>query len=160
MGQLNRRFPVREVCINTRTFQQHEGALTMTERSEEGDIIAVRIPHTHIGRLEGNRRLWLLMDGLEENDFDRLTSPWFEPLNDNFNIVDETVYQKRRFCIPLDRLATIAPALNTVRARNNLELYQPFQLVDTDFPFWWLCPSCAPISVYGLVYDKARSRFL
>lgn len=68
-------------------------------------------------------------------------------------------YDKRRFCVPLEGLGERFPALDLVRVRDQRDPYQFFIPLDTQQGLgagrfleesWHV-----PLSIHGLIYDKA-----
>lgn len=144
MGQTNPKYPVFEIAISC----EHGGTHTngTKERKCVGDIIAIRPPLGMIGGKEMGGYLWLHVEGLEEN------AMW--------HLVDTVDgFDKRRYCIPLDRLTAIVPSFNSSRAKDLDDKYQPFLNVDEEPPFRHL-NKARPYNVHGLVYDKQMSRFI
>ena len=124
------------------------------ERKKEGDIITVRPTGTGIGTKEAKIYLWLRLEGLADRAaFDDLGSPLFEP--------DEATglkYDKRRYCIPMERILIVEPTFDVDRARDEADLYQPFMVVDVeDFTYVTVDP---PLQTSGLVYDKVIGDYL
>ena len=131
-----------------------------SERAMEGDIVTIRSPHNGIGTGERSNFLWLRIEGLDRNDMDRLKDPNAEPLDEEGEFIEpHTKYDKRRFCIPLERLKKVAPWLDLVRVRCEVDNYQPFIQVDEETGNY-IGGIRRPLSVHGLVYDKAKQRFL
>lgn len=149
MATWPREYPIMELCLNTRNMAQLASG---NERSVEGDIVVIRRPHTHIGKLEGLRRIWLLVEGFSIREFEVLT----QRLQEN-----GVKYDKRRFCIPFARLKRMAPFFDIDKARDNTILYQPFMCIDEDGPYWYLHGSCRkPLEAHGLIFDRLTQRYL
>lgn len=148
MGQTNPNYPVFEIAISCEHGGTHSGGLK--ERKCVGDIIAIRRPAQAIGSKEMSRFLWLRVEGLEENEMARLT----DPIEQN----GET-YDKRRYCIPLERLQAIVPSFNVNRAKDLNDKYQPFLNVDEEPPYRFIGQH-RPLNVRGLVFDKLTGRFI
>jgi|SRR3990167_179690 len=144
MGYTNHNYPVMEIAISCEHGGTHTGGTK--ERKCVGDIIAIRRPAQAVGRLEQSGYLWLRIEGLEENEMARLTDPI-------------EGHDKRRYCIPLDRLAQVVPSFNVARARDLADKYQPFLGVDEDPPFRFIC-SERPFNVHGLVWDKQTGGYI
>lgn len=131
------------------------------EYVEEGDIVCLRrynrAAHRGIGLQEMQHFLWLRLTGLDDTEMDMLSSSW--------DAVDEgdAAYGKRRFCIPLKRLAQVIPTVNPVLARDPTAIHQPCCPVDEE-------PSSltrglyyslnTPLPVQGLVFDKLTMRYV
>lgn len=143
MGYTNRKYPVMEVAIRTRSYKDHDD-----ERAKEGDIIAVRPPHFVIGTAERTGYIWLRIEGLEEGDFG-LQRTVFE---------GKTRFDKRRYSIPLHKLKQVYPAFDINRAKDINDEYQPFIVLDLDTGVY-LAPH-KPFSVHGLVFDKVKGEYL
>lgn len=150
MGDTNPNFPTREIVIALENAPDNASG---TERIKIGDIIAVRPPGSFIGRLESRRYLWLHIDGLEENTFAIFMKQVFEPTDPQ-----GTPYDKRRYCIPLDRLEIVYPALNQTRALDLDDFYQPFLTIDSeDFE---ILTAGSPFDVNGLIFDKVIGDYI
>ena len=122
------------------------------ERVQEGDIVGVRKPHFGIGPGEVRRYLWLQVHGLDDNEMSVLNQSVME---------GDIVHDKRRYCIPLDRLTGI----DLGRVRDVNDAYQPFLPVDQDHVddvegrMDYLDVGLTPLDVHGLVFDKATRKF-
>lgn len=149
MGQTDRKYPTMQIAISVEDC----APIGDTERKQLGDIIAVRAPSDGIGKLEAATYLWLNIKGLEENEFADLVKPIF-------NAAGSIVYDKRRFCIPLERLQRAAAFLDITRAVDTTDIYQPFLNVDGDFPYLFFPRQYSPLDVHGLVFDKDTGRYL
>lgn len=149
MGETNRQFPVAEVAISMMGFQQSGG---IKERIQVGDISGVRRPLGQIGWAEMRTYLWLHIEGLEENELFQLGDlMWVsEPGGER--------YDKRRYSIPLERLQQLFPTFDVNRALDTADYYQPFMPFDEDNGFTLIAEK--PLSVHGLVFDKATMEFL
>jgi hypothetical protein len=145
MGQTIKRYPVLEVAVLT---QSHAPLASGHERAVEGDIIAARPPLAGIGMLEMHRHLWLRLDGIEEGEVS-LT----ESVRDG-----QTAYEKRRYQIPLARLAQLVPGFDPDKARNTTEVYQPFCVTDEDSGLF--ATAEVPLDVRGLVFDTLTGEYL
>lgn len=153
MGHTNPNYPVMEIALSCEHGGTHSGGLK--ERKAVGDIIAIRKPGSAIGSAEMSRYLWLRIEGLEENQMYRLTDPVYSnPADDS-----SAVFDKRRYCIPLDRLKAITPSLDIARATNLNDKYQPFLGVDEEPPFRFIS-DVRPVNVHGLIFDKVTGRFI
>ena len=166
LAPILRRYPIMEICVTTRS----KAALASgAERSQEGDIIEVRAPNDGIGLSEARTLLWLRFEGLEDWEYGLLKDLWTEPLmilRDDRVDQYPPVFDKRRYCIPLERLKGVAPFFDLARARDGADPYQPFLPIDTDdddirFQHVYF-PGMArpPLRIEGLIYDKARQVFL
>ena len=156
MGYTNPNYPVMEIAINT----ENHAPNGENERSLEGDIIAVRKPLDYIGTKEANTFLWLLVEGLEENEIARLNEIFYEPFSADGSFSDENKvkYDKRRFCIPLERLKQIVPTFDEIKARDRNLVYQPFLPVDEDTGYF--ITKAKPLNVHGLIFDKQLGKYL
>lgn len=148
MGYTNPRYPVFEIALSCEYGGTHTGGLM--ERKVHGDIIAMRPPSTAVGSGEMSRFLWLRIEGLEENEMAKLA---------DLLVVNEQIFDKRRYCIPLDRLKAVVPSFDIARAKDSADKYQPFLGVDEETPFRFVRDH-RPLNVHGLVYDKLKSRFI
>ncbi len=157
MGETNPTYPVREIALAC--FSKPD--LNGNERIQEGDIVAVRKPNISIGRKEANIYLWLRLEGLEENEMARLADCLYEPneLNVESGVPTGNRYDKRRYCIPFDRLKEVYPAFNMEKARDPDVVYQPFLGIDENDLFYFLTEE-PPFSVSGLVFDKQTGEYL
>lgn len=155
MGWTSRDYPVAEIALSL----EYGGVLASGhERKIVGDIIAIRKPSAGIGMAEMKRFLWLRVEGLEENEFGTLTMLESEEGGPG---EDLTSYDKRRYCIPLERLKALYPDFDINRALDSDDIYQPFLPVDEDGPALYLTSSVvAPLSVEGLVFDKRTRTYL
>lgn len=154
MGLTKPQYPVFEIAVSCEHGGTHSGGLK--ERKCVGDIIAIRKPAGAVGRLEQSGYLWLRIEGLEENDMARLT----EPMTDTGNVDTATViYDKRRYCIPFERLQAIVPSFNVSRALNAADKYQPFIGVDEEPPYRFVREQ-RPLNVHGLIFDKQTRKFI
>ena len=144
MGQTTRDYRMWEAAIAVEDCAPHTNGTK--ERKLAGDIIALRRPGTAIGRLERSPYLWLRLGGMDENDMARLTDGL-----DGFD--------KRRYCIPLARLAAVVPGFSVARALDAADAYQPFLPSDAEPPYAFLA-SATVLDVHGLVFDKETRRYL
>jgi len=149
MSDINTNYPVMEIALSLVSYTPLESG---HERVIEGDIVAVRNPGTGVGRKEVEEFLWLRIEGLEDSEFDRLTQT-----------VETTAgeFDKRRFCIPLEKLEELDPEFDIDLALEDDRIYQPFLLVDyeTDYSFI-LEDGHLPFEVNGLIYDKVTGEYL
>jgi hypothetical protein len=120
------------------------------ERSKEGDIINVRSPHLGTGKAVHKNYLKLLVSGLDKYELGSL-SELMEAENG-------TLYDKRRYCIPLERLKMFYPSLDIGKLKDRNESYQPICMVDEDTNNFFY--QGAPLDVHGLVFDKLKMRYL
>ena len=122
----------------------------------EADIITCRKPIGCIGRKERTEYLWLRVQGSDAGQLDALA--WPIEINVNAEGVG-TVVEKRRYCVPLDRLKKLY-RIDLARTRDLNDDYQPF------YPVNYITGECiledahAPLKIAGLVYDKLEKRFL
>ena len=89
------------------------------ERACAGDIIGVRKPfgHGEVGRAERSAYLWVRLEAQAQIGDMNLTQ---------LNVENGTVYEKRRYCIPFQRLKQVSPWLDVVRVKDKADPYQPF----------------------------------
>jgi hypothetical protein len=114
--------------------------------------VAVRKPNVGIGAKETKSYLWLRVEGLEEGEFPKLVN----------YIMDSTsniIYDKRRYCIPLEKLKENYPDFDIDLALDQDTIYQPFLLLDDDYTFI-LENDVQPFQVSGLIYDKITGDYL
>ena len=121
----------------------------LVDRKKVGDIIAVREPGVGIGRKETHEYLWLTVRG-KWSDIHALTKPWAE---------NGVKYEKRRFCIPLDRLKEVYPDFDKNRALDLSDFYQPFNPTDKETGLF-LFKNNKVFDIKGLVYDKEKGKYL
>lgn len=163
MPLIIRKYESREVGILVRGYFPHSFE---SERAIEGDIIAIRRPGLGLGMATMSNYLWLVIEGLDRELMDRYKDNDEEPLDETgsfFEARDGGVrykqYDKRRFCIPLQRLKLVAPWLDLNRVRDINDIYQPFVMLDEETGHY-VSEGRKPLSLHGLVYDKAKQRFL
>ena len=121
------------------------------ERKLEGDMITYRRPAGGIGTKEAHRYLWLRIEGLSDAETYRLVDPVQAS-------EDEPIYDKRRYAIPLARLAQVVPAISLARLRDVTDAYQPFCELDHEARYQFLA-TAPPLLALGLVYDKATGEY-
>ena len=145
MGQVNPNYPIKEVAISLESFpieSEHE-------RKQEGDIVTIRDTHYCIGLKEMSRYLWLRIEGLEESEFDELVSV----------LVDDGItFDKRRYCILLEKLKEVDPNFDLDRARDLEDVYQPYLVIDEDTGIFLIAEE--PFQVQGLIFDKSIGEYL
>jgi len=168
MPEDHRDYSMREVAVLVHDYPNTH----QNERAREGDIIEIRKPIGQIGRLEAAHILWLLIEGLDTGEMAKLKERFFEGPDTEAS----PVYEKRRFCIPFDRLKQVVPSIDVNRIRDRADKYQPFLPVDLDWPYyrfategynvhgWQYLPAGIiarpPLDVHGLVFDKKATRYL
>lgn len=118
------------------------------ERVVSGDIVAIRRPSRGVGFRELSEFLWLRLTGPEVDQLSRLSVSLEEA---------GVVFDKRRFCIPLDRLPA---GVDLARIADPADAYQPFLPVDEETGLWLEGAARAPLKVAGLVCDKTTGLFL
>lgn len=162
-----RRYATLEVCIST--YSRSE--LSKGERAQEGDIVARREPGNGIGTAEAHNFLWLRISGLEELGLWKLTDIFTDPPTrpEDRPVVGRryfALFDKRRFCIPLERLKIVAPWLDLNRVRDRSDPYQPFIPIDLDdddvrLQHTFLVGAAhRPLEIIGLVFDKVTGRYI
>ncbi len=114
MAQTYRERFVWEVALLVRDYHD-----TANERAKAGDVVAMRKPfgHGEVGTGERSLYLWLRLRANRQLDELNLTQTLEEA---------GTRYEKRRYCIPFDRLAKVAPWLDVGRVEDPADPYQPF----------------------------------
>jgi hypothetical protein len=163
MGDFAREYPTLEVAIQTVDYADDRGG----ECVKAGDIVVIRRPLGLIGTADRARRLWLLIDGLEEEQRARLVErPMPEmrerviEIPDEEPIVEEYLarFDKRRYAIPLERLKEVYPLLDLEKLTDSSVEYQPFMALDIDTGevVSWI----APLPADGLVYDKETRSYV
>ncbi len=105
-------------------------------------------PYGYIGFREMYTRIWLRVTGWDISDYGKLTDLWDEGVD----------REKRRYCVPLERLQAIKPDLDVNRCLNLSDFYQPFLAVDEETGF--ILAESPPIEISGLVLDKATGDYL
>lgn len=151
MGETNPTYPDREIAIS---MEEADDNPSGTERKKRGDIIASRPAGSYIGAQEGKKYIWLRVDGLEANEYGEFAMPVYEPDDPDSGVI----FDKRRYCIPLERITELYPAFNTARAVDLNDFYQPFFLIDSeDFEIISADPA---FDVAGTVYDKVIGDYL
>lgn len=132
----------------------------LPERLQEGDITAVRKPQIGIGLKEASRFLWLLVEGPEYIEYAGLKEKVTEPIDPTRLYEDQVYikYDKRRYCIPLERLKIVFPALDLARCRDLDDEYQPFYTLDEESHLWLI--DSTPLAIEGLIFDKAIGAYL
>jgi hypothetical protein len=156
MGYTNRKYPVMEIAVAAINRPDHQN-----ERVIPGDIVAFRRPHFVIGTKEGSDFIWLLIDGLEENEWGNLISLGHDA--DVHSDIEDAgpVYDKRRYFIPLARLKKLRPDFNIQRAMDPGDFYQPFITIDfSDSGYWYYLANEKPLSIHGLIFDKVKGAYL
>ena len=146
---LNPDYPVMEVAINLIDNSPLESG---HERSLVGDIIGIRNPNIGVGRKEVENYMWLRIEGLEKMEFYRLTDSI---------ITSAGKYDKRRYCIPLEKIKEISPEFDIDLALEEDKIYQPFLLVDYDEGYYFVLEDGQlPLQVSGLVFDKETQEYI
>lgn len=161
-GKTKRIHPVFEVSLLVRAYYP-----VPLERAVEGDIVNVRLTPEYggtgkgYGSAETSRYLKVLMDGLELNELSRLKDVLTDPLDE---FADGPALDKRRFCIPFHRLKQVAPWLDLNRVVDRDDPYQPFCPMDEEdgssLHRHFLGTMRRPLNTHGLIYDKAKMRYL
>jgi len=118
------------------------------ERGLSGDIITVREPTNGVGLREMGHLLYLRIDGLDDYDMQALMEPLYE---------GETWYDKRRYCIPFERLNELHP-LDFDRLYDVSDVYQPFLHVDSETGLYLF--DAHVFNVDGLVFDKMTQTYI
>ena len=158
MAETYREYPTMEVALSC--FSKGPSGPEMHDRIQAGDIVGIRNPLPHIGLKEGKLWIWLRIDGLELNEFDRLA---FGNPDGDYNPNEAADlglpnYEKRRFCIPFQQLKKAYPAFNIDRALDPDDTYQPFMILDKD-DYAWLT-GMKPLNANGLIFDRVYGRFI
>ena len=142
--------------IATQDFAPHTNGTK--ERSLCGDIIAIAKPHGDIGTKQATRWLWMNLEGLDTNEMEKLNLLNEVPFNAEPGQASVR-YDKRRYCIPFNRLKKFYPSFDIAKAQDPNFVYQPFVLVYEDPPYTFLKKPTV-FDVHGLVFDKATGRYL
>ncbi len=148
MSELNQNYPVMEIAISLISYDSLDSG---HERIIEGDIVAVRKPNVGAGRKEVRNFLWLRVEGLEESEFSKLT--------DGIS-TSAGKFDKRRYCIPLEKLVEINPDFDVELALTEGLMYQPFLNCDDETYTFVLEDGHLPFEISGLVYDKVIGDYL
>ena len=154
MPETYRAYPVFEVAL---AVASKSSLASGHERVQEGDIVATRREYTGVGLKEAAEFLWLRLTGLDESVVARLTDPSGIEEEEGLYV---TFYDKRRYCIPLDRLAEVAPHLDLDSVRDTSQEYQPGLPLDEDDYTYIPGAEQQPLEATGLIYDKDMMRFL
>lgn len=140
-------------------------------RRQTGDIVAVRGANIGVGLKEMHSYIWMRVEGWTKTRMDALISeltPYSQPdvIDDLANMDDESMYEKHRFCVPLETLNTLLPSFDIDRARDELDLYQPFMIVDEGngdedrLEEGLYLIGNRPIDLDGIIFDKLLNRFI
>ncbi len=140
MSYINPDYSTMEVMLSTVSYPELD-----SERKLVGDIVEVRKPDIGAGLRELRRYLWLHMEGIEFDEWAILKT-------------GIKGFEKRRFCIPLERLVQFNSAFDPVKAMDTTIIYQPFLPVDEETGLWLYDPN--PINLMGLIYDKETGIFI
>lgn len=153
-----RRYFVMEVAIRAWSYSDDTGG----ERLKEGDIVVCRTVGTGIGLKEAHGYLWLRMEGLEHFQCGRLQDPFDDKPDgaDDNDFPDLGWWDKRRFCIPLERLKIFCPALDLAKVRDRTLKYQPFLPIDEDDFRYTFSAEKRVLPMTGLVFDKRLQRYI
>jgi len=149
MPQTSRSYPLREIALRV----EDRSPINGNERSQAGDIIAIREPLKGVGSAEVSEYLWLRIEGPDQSVLDQLDSV-MEPETE-LNPIER--FEKRRFSIPLDRLPA---ATNLTRVRDVTDAYQPFLPLDEDNNRFLEGAEARSLDVTGLVFDKLTGSYL
>lgn len=160
MGETNHKYPVFEVSILTVNHPDHD-----SERACIGDIISVRAPHHVIGTKEGKEFVWLRLEGPEQNSLQYLKHRVADYVDPDLKYMAERQYlkryDKRRYCIPLERLKQLFPNFDIDRARDADDFYQPFITIDeADSGDYKYLAAEKPFRAEGLVFDKELGDYI
>ena len=127
---------IREIAISL--FNSHGGI-------EEGDVLECRAPTAGIGGLEAKGVLWFRADISEA-----LAHALKSPLLDSNGIK----LMKRRYSIPLEKIAEIDPAFDVVKARDLDNAYQPYLPLGEGMLFTDPDPDTFALETLSIVWDK------
>lgn len=156
-----RQWPEFEVRISMVAHRDDSGG----ERRCVGDIDGRRRKDSvrGIGLKENHRFLWLALNGLTEMQFQALKQrvvypppPSLMPYDPNDSGL--TIYDRRRYCIPIHRLKQVAPWLDLNRCYDLNDSYQPFIAIDSE-DYTYLAAHRS-LSARGLVFDKITQRYI
>ena len=127
------------------------------ERRMAGDIIAIRRPHHGIGKKETSEYLWLRIQGPDLSFLATL----LQPMTDDVDALTGEVWEKRRYAIPLERLAQIVSRVDLDEVKNPSSFYQPFIGYDENNQLRVIPGTESPaIPVEGLIFDKLTGKYL
>ena len=149
MSELDPNYPVMEIAI---CLVDYAPLPSGHERALVGDIVAVRKPSVGIGVKEAKLYLWLRVEGVEDGEFPKLVNYIMDSTSD-------VIYDKRRYCISLEKLKENYPYFDIDLALDQDTIYQPFLLLDDDYTFI-LENDVQPFQVNGLIYDKITGDYL
>ncbi len=159
MPETFRDYPVYELTLALFSKRDRQG-----EHIQEGDIVDAYPAGDVIGM--GRKEIKLFMrirvEGWDSSQYGRLNTHLTEP-PDDFDEIDPEPpkYDKRRYCVPLDRLNKVLPSLDLAKARDPNVIHQPGMPVDTDDPHDYLeGAEMRPLPIEGLVWDKVLGEFI
>lgn len=131
------------------------------ERILVGDIASINpvANQTGMGMLMMRRYMAIILEGIPTELIDRLS--------DHPQMVDGAwdmearpdLYDKRRYCIPLERLKEVVPSFDIEKALDKSLVYQPFRPVDEETGLY-LETDTPPLDVHGLLFDKVTGEYL
>jgi hypothetical protein len=184
-----REYPVWELGISTYTNPTDS---TSVFRIQACDIIEARYPHGGIGApgyiqtkmgledgrivdgpidplSQGTGVIWIHVYGWDRAWFEKLNTPFWSTalpdISDPIYSGDAVPYDKRRYCVPFERLKRVIPGFSVEMAIDFTQTYQPWAVVDmgnADNPYdaGRFLAQGAPIYIDGLVYDKLTRRYI
>ena len=157
MGQTVRQTKTYEVVL---AVEDCSSLASGHERKLCGDIIGFRpvdAPQAGmVGSAERNRYVWVLLE-LTDEEAGIISQPVVGGVDQDGRVIE--YFDKRRYCIPLERLEKIVPSFNPARAKDSGDIYQPFCLLDEDPP-WQIMTRARPLGTEGLVFDKVTGGYL
>lgn len=154
----NREYKTFVMVLSTRSLGEPNGI----DRVQTGDVTAVRNRGSGIGGSTLATYLYLLVNGLERLEMERLTHSVGEPFREDGEYDPDLRpgskrLDRHRYCVPFDRLKEYVPRIDVARILDVTDPYQPFMPVNDDNLF--ITPE-PPLNVRGLVWDKVFTRFI
>ena len=156
-------FTYREYPRFSVTLSVEDCSPTPNERKQCGDIISCHYidgtltDHGDTGTAVPKLHILLHLEGLDRNEMDLLKAPNEVPFNPEGKPLAR--YDKRRYCIPFERLKKVYPTFDIAKAKDPTLVYQPFVLIQGDPPYDFL-QKHRSFDVHGLVFDKVEGRYL
>jgi len=127
-----RDYPPYDIAVATYSNAREDGGLI---RYQAGDIVAAVRAIEGIGLADCCEYLWLRVQGWDSSLMDRLMDEITDKTQADPLYADESgqkpiVYEKARFCIPLESMRRILPGFSVERATDTNDVYQPFMNLD------------------------------
>jgi hypothetical protein len=125
--------------------------------TEEGDVIVCRAPSDGIGKKEAKLWLWFRAD-ISEALADVLATEWKD--RDVNSATYKKMFAKHRYKIPLERIADIDPDFDLIKARDQLNGYQPYLPLGEDMLFIDPDPDTLALETLNVVWDKSTGVYI